>query len=88
LQPGDVFWIDHPDGWAGVHDGEALLSAPDGYKEDFCPLYVRQLGEGRVVCIQWLATAKATPPFGENDIYFRSVNWAAKRPVGESWIQE
>ena len=86
LEPGDGFWIRMASGYVGVVDGIPLLGPPEGFDPSFCPLYVRQLGEGRVVNIQWYSDPKPTHPYTVDEFYTRCINWAAKRPVGAKWI--
>ncbi|MCA9433357.1 MAG: hypothetical protein KC940_22755, partial [Candidatus Omnitrophica bacterium] len=89
IEPGNLFWISMENGLVGPVDGIPLLRSARGSNPDFTPLYVRELGEGRVVCCQWTSyKPKDTPPYTTEQFFGRCFNWAAKRPVGESWIQE
>jgi len=85
LGPGDSFWIKSPNGKLGLVDGTPLLAAPENLEPDYVPLYVREVGEGRVVNCQWLTLPRPTPPYDPVDFLVRCINWAAKKDVGTKW---
>jgi hypothetical protein len=84
FEPGDGFKISCLNGYRGVVDGQALLGPPEGGEPDFCSLYVREVGEGRVVSCQWLGETD-NPPYSNGDFVARCINWAAKKDVGTRW---
>jgi hypothetical protein len=77
LEDGDVFHIMWVNGMSGQIDGTALLSAPEGVPEDFVPLYVRTLGEGRVVNYQCHLEPEPTPPHTFDGMFARCILWVA-----------
>jgi hypothetical protein len=86
IEPGDQFWISVENGLSGAVDGTPLLAPPSGSEPEFCPLYVRQCGEGRVVACQWLTPfPRNTEPYTNVEFDLRCINWAAKRPVDAKW---
>ncbi len=85
LGPGDYYVVNTMDGYRGVVDGTPLMAAPVEYDAAFCPLYVRELGQGRIVNIQWHTEPRPTPPYDPVDFFCRCLNWAAKRPVDAKW---
>jgi len=96
LEVGDVVAVETLDGFTGIHWGRALLSSPDGTGSDFCPLYVHEVGAGRVVSCQWLELPRVGPDAGPEEFISsrmnwrveflnRCLNWAARRPVDAQW---
>jgi beta-lactamase regulating signal transducer with metallopeptidase domain len=89
MKPGDTLSLSMIDGYRaprGLAGAQALVGPPAGAPEDFYPVYVHTLGEGRVVHLQWYELVpKDVPLQGRYDIYIRAVNWAAKHPADSQW---
>jgi beta-lactamase regulating signal transducer with metallopeptidase domain len=96
LDAGDEMVVESLCGFAGELDGTPLLGAPFAMDADFCPLLVRDLGEGRVVRVQWFSmsqiTARCTAEeffegrmFSWDELVGRCVNWAARLPADVRW---
>lgn len=89
MKPGDTFAATMFSGYCapqGLVNATPLFSPPEGAPEDFCPMYVHNLGFGRVVRLQWFDPLMPETPFnGPWELYTRAVNWAAKRPVDARW---
>jgi len=68
-----------------IANGTSLIAPPDAYSSGFSAMYVRDHGNGRIVCMHWFALVHPGLPFGQYGIYLRSINWAAKRDVESVW---
>jgi beta-lactamase regulating signal transducer with metallopeptidase domain len=85
MQPGDSFEVTMLNGFHGDLRGTPLLAPPVDKPEEAWPLYVYDLGKGRVVNMQW---QKISVSNGFEDpfvIYGRCVNYAAWLPVDATW---
>lgn len=85
LKPGDLFEIKWLNSGAGAVDGTALLGRPSGSPIDVSPLYVREMGQGRLVNIQWQQPSTTNGGISAEDFYARCVNWAMRVPVDSRW---
>lgn len=70
---------------AGVENGTVLAQGPTEYGEGFPALYVRELGEGRIVRAQWHHSMQPGLPFPGYTFVVRALNWAAYRDVDAVW---
>ncbi len=85
LEKGAEFTVPGMDAWPGNVDGTPLLlpveeirnsTSPSG---TVCPLYIRNLGNGKVLNCQWWGDiAETEAPISSNDFYLRCVRWLAK----------
>ncbi|NUM53257.1 MAG: hypothetical protein HUU46_06410 [Candidatus Hydrogenedentes bacterium] len=85
LMRGDVFTIKWRNGCQGSVRGTRLLGPPDGASPSFCPLYVHEVGNGRVVNVQWQQITVTNGTIQPFEFYGRSVNYAAGLPVDATW---
>jgi hypothetical protein len=87
LEVGEPIWIHVQNGYRGMVTGTPLLGPPDAENADFCPMFVNNVGEGRVVCCQWLGDMDDHHygPYTPDEFMARCVNWAAKQPAGAKW---
>jgi beta-lactamase regulating signal transducer with metallopeptidase domain len=70
---------------AGVESGIVLIQGPPEYGEGFPALYVRDLGEGRIVRAQWHHSMQPGLPFPGYTFCVRALNWAAHRDADAIW---
>lgn len=85
LRPGDQVTAKWPNGFVGDLRGTSLLLTRIGKDQQFSPLYVYDLGQGRVVnfqCQQVTITNGGIDPVA---FYGRCLNYAAKVPVDATW---
>ena len=81
LEAGESFTLSWLDSLRGQVDGTPLLGTPAGVSEDIVPLYVRQLGTGRIINMQWVGLMDPSHDFTAEDFMTRCVLWAAKFPL-------
>jgi hypothetical protein len=70
---------------AGVENGTVLIQGPPEYGEGFPVLYVREMGQGRIVRAQWHHSMQPGLPFPGYTFVVRALNWAAYREVDAIW---
>lgn len=85
LEPGDSFEIKWLNSGAGAIDGTPLLGPPSSSAAYVSPLYVKEMGEGRLVNIQWQQPTTTNGGIAAEDFYARCVNWAMRVPVDSRW---
>jgi beta-lactamase regulating signal transducer with metallopeptidase domain len=84
LQPGDIFTAKWLNGFTGELRGTPLLMT-QVHNKPFCPLYVYDLGRGRVVNMQWQQITVTNGGIDAVALYGRCVNYAAGAPVDATW---
>ena len=84
LQPGDTFTVKWLNGASGEVHGTPLLIT-GGEDQDFCPLYVQDLGAGTVVNVQWQQPTIGNGDVDPEEFYGRCVNFAAGAPADAVW---
>ena len=65
-------------------DGKAkdeVGAKPPEDQKIFCPLYVAELGKGRILACQWDSMPKSIVEHTKGRFYVHCVQWLAKRPV-------
>jgi beta-lactamase regulating signal transducer with metallopeptidase domain len=70
---------------SGVKNGTPLLNGPPGIMHNLPALYVRELGNGRIVRAQWQHPMQPGLPFSGYTLYIRAINWVAHEDVDTVW---
>ncbi|MBI5094302.1 MAG: hypothetical protein HZB26_17910 [Candidatus Hydrogenedentes bacterium] len=85
MQPGDTFEVTMLNGFHGDLRGTPLLAPPEDKTEEAWPLYVYELGKGRVVNMQWQKITIGNGAIDPIAFYGRCLNYAAGFPVDATW---
>jgi hypothetical protein len=85
LEPGDLFEINWLNSVAGPIDGTPLLGPPQNSPTKVSSLYVKEMGRGRVVNIQWQKPTSTNGGIAAEDFYARCLNWVMNIPVDSRW---
>jgi len=83
MKKGDQFSFIVLNAMDGKTDGTHLLDPPSDADAGAIPLYVRELGDGRVVNCQWIGFIDPADNFTLENFLTRCVLWAAKFPLEE-----